>query len=101
MSELIFDGTPLHTLLTQDTTPMTAAPALADSAPTAPAPAVPASIRVTPAGSPPRAPAVLLSEQIQQAHAAVLAAHHAIARHQVRLAQVRLAEESVGTGRAR
>ncbi|MCS0603054.1 hypothetical protein NX794_17810 [Streptomyces sp. LP11] len=84
MSELAFDGTPLHTLLAEDTAPTSTA---------APAPGAPALITAT---GTPRASALLLTEQIQRAHAAVLAAHHAIARH-----QVRLAGEGTGTGHAR
>ncbi|WP_318199233.1 hypothetical protein [Streptomyces sp. SCL15-4] len=86
MSELDFDGTPLHTLIACAPAPATAvgAPPTARAAPYHAAAQPP-----TPA---PHTHALLLAERIQQAHAAVLAAHDAIARH-----QLLLAEESAGT----
>ncbi|MGW1602937.1 hypothetical protein [Streptomyces eurythermus] len=87
MSELAFDGTPLHTLLAQDPTPATATRALRGPG---------GEPCHTAAGHPlttPRGFSLLLADQLQQAHFAVLTAHHAIARH-----QVRLTEESAGTG---
>ncbi|MFF5439232.1 hypothetical protein [Streptomyces achromogenes] len=90
MSELAFDGTPLHTLIAWAPAPATAACA----PPTARA--APYHAAAQPPTTAPHPYALLLAERIQQAHAAVLAAHDAIARH-----QLLPAEESAGTGPAR
>ncbi|CAL9325722.1 hypothetical protein [Streptomyces sp. SudanB182_2057] len=88
MSELAFDGTPLHTLLAQDPAPATAACPLPD-----PSGAACHTAAAQPPATVLREFSLLLADQVQRAHVAVLTAHHAIARH-----QVRLAEESAGTG---
>ncbi|WP_181793956.1 hypothetical protein [Streptomyces sp. WELS2] len=88
MSELAFDGTPLHTLLAQDPTPAAAAHTVRG-----PGPAPCHTAVGQPPTTVPHGFSLLLADRLQQAHVAVLTAHHAIARH-----QVRLAEESAGTG---
>ncbi|MFF7097356.1 hypothetical protein ACFY9A_33925 [Streptomyces rubradiris] len=86
MSELAFDGTPLHSLIAQDPTPGAAA-----CGPPTPR-ATPYDATARGETTAPCAHTLLFAEQIQRAHIAVLAAHDAIARH-----QLLLAEETAGT----
>jgi hypothetical protein len=87
VSELAFDGTPLHSLIAQDPAPVTAA-----CGPPAPREA-PYDATAQGETTAPCAHTLLFAEQIQRAHIAVLAAHDAIARH-----QLLLAEETDGIG---